>query len=327
LKPHYDTVAREMSLQVIPDGQLTKRFILAREAARNLGHVDRFSKAPLAVSFSDEWNYQLEDPFDHKHSRQFVNAHGQRQGTCIHLGNCDIGCDVRAKNGLDVNYIPRAEQRGAEVRPLHLVRFIEPRGSQYCVVFDRLDNDGWHAFLSLLAKTPEDARAIGGVKKAWDDIGNKAISMSEIDYADILRERAGAGESATWDRILSALKDDIEEQGGAAESGAPGSTIDNMLALADDPDRLVQFAQRLQDVGKARGDDSIQQRKSLLGLMHGLANYTADRKPAELDSMLDRMAGAAAQLPPDMLLTLITDPPPLQCPCAPQPGRASPGSR
>ncbi len=83
------------------------------------------------------------------------------------------------------------------------------------------------------------------------------------------------------------------------------------MALADDPDRLVQFAQRLQDVGKARGDDSIQQRKSLLGLMHGLANYTADRKPAELDSVLDRMAGAAAQLPPDMLLTLITDPPPM----------------
>src|SRR4029453_15028196 len=71
---------------------------------------------------------------------QFVNAHGQRQGTCIHLGNCDIGCDVRAKNGLDVNYIPRAEQRGAEVRPLHLVRFIEPRGSQYRVVFDRVAN-------------------------------------------------------------------------------------------------------------------------------------------------------------------------------------------
>ena len=83
------------------------------------------------------------------------------------------------------------------------------------------------------------------------------------------------------------------------------------MALADDPDRLVQFAQRLQDVGKASGDDSIQQRKSLLGLMHGLANYTAERKPGELDAVLDRMAGAAAQLPPDMLLTLITDPPPM----------------
>ena len=39
LKPYYDTVAREMNLQVIPDGQLTQRFVLAREAARNLGYA------------------------------------------------------------------------------------------------------------------------------------------------------------------------------------------------------------------------------------------------------------------------------------------------
>ena len=35
-------------------------------------------------------------------------------------------------------------------------------------LYDRLDNDGWHALLSLLAKSPEDARAIGGVAKTWE---------------------------------------------------------------------------------------------------------------------------------------------------------------
>ena len=84
-----------------------------------------------------------------------------------------------------------------------------------------------------------------------------------------------------------------------------------MMALADDPERLAQFAQKLQEVGKASGDDSLQQRKSLLELMHGLANYAAERKPEELDTVLDKMAGAAAQMSPDMLLTLITDPPPM----------------
>lgn len=140
LKPYYDKVAREMNLQFLPDGQLTQRFKLAREAAHNLGYEDRFSKASLAVSFSEDWNYDLEDPFNPKHSRQFINAHGQRQGTCIHLGNCDLGCDVRAKNGLDLNYIPQAEQHGAEVRPLHLVRFIQPQDGKYRVVFDRIEN-------------------------------------------------------------------------------------------------------------------------------------------------------------------------------------------
>jgi len=174
-------------------------------------------------------------------------------------------------------------------------------------LFDRLDNDGWHAFLMLLSKAPEDARALGGVKKAWEETGNKSITLSEIDYADILRERAGTGESATWDRILTALKQENDEQGAEGD----GASMQNMMALADNPERLVQFAQRLQDLGKASGDDSIQQRKSLLELMHGLANYAAARKPEELDAVLDKMAGAAAQMSPDMLLTLITDPPPM----------------
>lgn len=173
-------------------------------------------------------------------------------------------------------------------------------------LFDRLDNDGWHAFLTLLSKTPEDARAMGGVKQAWEDVGNKSIALTEIDYADILRERAGTGDSATWDRILTALKDDAADHGG----GGSVPAMPDMMALADDPDRLVKFAQRLQDLGKASGDDSIQQRKSLLELMHGLANHTAERRPGELSAVLDKMAGAAAQMSPDMLLTLITDPPP-----------------
>jgi cholesterol oxidase len=131
-----------MALQTVPDGQLTQRFNLAREAAEKLGHGERLSKTPLAISFSPEWNYQLPDPINLRHSRTFTNAQGQQQGTCIHLGTCGIGCDVLAKNTLDLNYIPQAEQNGAEVRPLHVVRRIEPDGSGYRVVFDRIETRG-----------------------------------------------------------------------------------------------------------------------------------------------------------------------------------------
>lgn len=175
------------------------------------------------------------------------------------------------------------------------------------VLLDRLDSDGWHTFLTLLSKSQEDARAIGGVAAAWEATGSTSIKLTEIDYAEVLRERAGSGESATWDRILTALKEETSEHGGMTERSA----MKNMMELADDPGRLVQFAQRLQHVGQASGDDSMQQRKSLLELMHGLANYAAEREPQELDSVLNKMAGAAAQLSPDMLLTLITDPPPM----------------
>jgi hypothetical protein len=177
-------------------------------------------------------------------------------------------------------------------------------------LYDGLDNSAWHALLTLLSKSPEDTRAMGGVKKAWEDVGNKAVALTEIDYAEILRERAGSAESASWDRILAALKDGVAGTEDEPTEDVP-PTMQNLLGLADDPARLAQFAQKLQSVGKALGDDSIQQRKSLLSLMHGLANYAAERKPHELDGVLNRMAGAAAQMPPDMLLTLITDPPPM----------------
>ncbi len=171
-----------------------------------------------------------------------------------------------------------------------------------------LEPDEWHAFLMLLAKTPENARASGGVAHAWSASGNKSITLKEIDYAEVLRERAGSGESASWDRILSTLNEEQDESG-SLEPGMAG-----MLEMAKDSERLAQFAERLQAHGRASGDDSIQQRKSLLELMHGLANYAAERQPGELDAVLNRMAGAAAQMSPEMLLTLITDPPPLQPP-------------
>jgi hypothetical protein len=171
---------------------------------------------------------------------------------------------------------------------------------------DRLDNAGWHAFLSLLAKSPEDARAMGGVAKAWEATGTKAITLKEIDYAEVLRERTGGVDSTTWDRVLLALKEETAEEPETVEEAA----MDILLEMARDSGRLASFANRLQDIGKAGGDDSIQQRKALLEMMHGLANYAAEQKPDELNTVLDNMAGAAARMSPDMLLTLITDPPP-----------------
>ena len=145
LKPYYDRVGKILDVQTIPDNQLTKRFLLMKEGARALGHSDRFQKLPLAVTFDKNWSPDLEDPFNDKHSKKYTNAQGQEQGTCVHCGNCIIGCQVKAKNTLDLNYIPLAQKHGAEVRPLHVVRYIEPdkNGPQtggYRVYFDRLES-------------------------------------------------------------------------------------------------------------------------------------------------------------------------------------------
>ncbi|HEV7669195.1 MAG TPA: GMC oxidoreductase [Thermoanaerobaculia bacterium] len=140
LVPYYNRVAKFMNIQKVPDNQLTRRFELMKEGAEKIGAGNRFMPLELAVSFSKKWNYDLPNAFDHSHSETFTNEQGQEQGTCVHLGFCDLGCPVKAKNTLDLNYLAWAEKKGAEVRPLHLVRSIAKEGTGWKVSFDRIEN-------------------------------------------------------------------------------------------------------------------------------------------------------------------------------------------
>ena len=140
LKPHYDTVAKFMNVQPVPANQWTNRMKLMKEAADKTGAGARFKQLELAVTFDPAWTYDQPNPFNVVNSKRFTNAQGVEQGTCVHLGNCDIGCDADAKNTLDRNYIPWAEKHGAEVRPLHLVTDIQPADGGYKVSFDQLGN-------------------------------------------------------------------------------------------------------------------------------------------------------------------------------------------
>jgi cholesterol oxidase len=58
----------------------------------------------------------------------------------VHLGECDIGCPVKARNTLDLTYIPLAERHHADVRALHIVRSIAPEPEGYRVHYDRIAN-------------------------------------------------------------------------------------------------------------------------------------------------------------------------------------------
>jgi len=140
LEPHYAEVGRFMRVQQVPDNQWSARMKLVRDAAVATGNSARFRKLDLAVSFDPNFTYEQDDPHNVSKSVPFVNAQGVEQGTCVHLGNCDIGCDADAKNTLDRNYIPWAEKHGAEVRPLHLATNVEPLSGGYRVSYDRLDS-------------------------------------------------------------------------------------------------------------------------------------------------------------------------------------------
>jgi cholesterol oxidase len=192
LSPYYDRVRKMLRAQKVPETQLTSRYKLMGRAAQRLGYAERFDRLPLAVSFDPAWSYDLPDAVDAKHSRSFVNDQGERQGTCVHLGNCDIGCDVRAKNTLDANYIPWAEKKGAEVRPLHVVRYVQQDGDGYRAVFDRIERGalrrgaerakivvlaaGSLGSTEILLRSRDEARTLENVSRAlgvrWSANGN-----------------------------------------------------------------------------------------------------------------------------------------------------------
>jgi cholesterol oxidase len=142
LAPYYARVGKMLNVQKLPLRQATRRFEIMKTAADALGYRTRFRPLDLAVSFDPDYDpASLPDPYDPKHSKEFINAEGIKQGTCVHCGDCDIGCAVQAKNTLDLNYIPRAEKHGAEVRALHLVDCITPLDSHgYRVDFRRIEN-------------------------------------------------------------------------------------------------------------------------------------------------------------------------------------------
>jgi cholesterol oxidase len=140
LKPYYDKVAQFMNVQKVPVNQWSNRMRLMQEAAQKTGFGDRFKQLELAVSFDPDCNLNQPDPFNIIHSKRFTNAQGVEQGTCVHLGNCDIGCEADAKNTLDRNYLPWAEKHQAQIRELHLVTNIQQVSGGYSVSFNQLAN-------------------------------------------------------------------------------------------------------------------------------------------------------------------------------------------
>jgi cholesterol oxidase len=146
LQPFYQKVEDVLDLQYIPDNQINPRFELTQRGAKHIGAPDRFGKLPLAISFRQDLfppgkKLDPANPPTEADSVTHTNKHGATQGTCFHAGICDFGCPVKARNTLDVNYLYLAEQKGAEVRPLHFVTKIEQEGAGYRVHFNRIDND------------------------------------------------------------------------------------------------------------------------------------------------------------------------------------------
>ena len=198
LREGYARAGEMLEVRTLPDGQLTERHELVREAAGACGYGDRFRKLELAVRFDEEWSYGRPDAHDPRHSVQGRNQQGVEQGTCIHCGDCIIGCPVQAKNTLDLNYLARARQAGTEIRPLHLVSHVAALDPGYRIHFDRLE-DG--------RKVPGEVTA-SEVYLAAGSLGTTEILLRSRDAFKTLprlSKQLGRGWSANGDFMTLAF--------------------------------------------------------------------------------------------------------------------------
>jgi cholesterol oxidase len=197
LLTHYATVGEVMNVQRLPDNQWTPRTRLMRDAATAIGAADRFRLLDLAVSFDTAFDIDASRPLDYSRTVWHSNAQGVRQGTCVHCGNCDIGCPVDAKNTLDRTYLALAEADGAEVRPLHLVTGILPEGTGWRVQFDWL-RDG----------RPSASVTAGLVVLAAGSLGSTELLLRCRDVLHTLpdiSQRLGCDWSSNGDFLTPAL--------------------------------------------------------------------------------------------------------------------------
>ena len=165
----------------------------------------------------------------------------------------------------------------------------------------RLERDAdvtdWLVFLLVLARNADELIAEGGIGKAWALANRGRFEIHEIDYAEVLRERAG-GQTAEWDQIIANCL-----QGDGVDLDE--ATITTLLDVAGDPERFGDFLTRLQDAGGP--DTKVGARAAaLLRIIRGLVDRMTRDAPDGLDAMLRSVAQATSKLTPDMMLAMLS---------------------
>jgi hypothetical protein len=160
------------------------------------------------------------------------------------------------------------------------------------------DIHDWHALLVLLGRPPDEIRDEGGIAAAWAATGRNHFEIREIDYAEVLRERAGGGPTE-WDQIIGFC---LQGEAGALDAAA----LTTLLNTLGDSARFGELVDRLQSTAAA-GDPSISARAAaLLHLVGQMLDESVRRSGEESkEGVLQTVADSTSVLTPEMLLAII----------------------
>jgi hypothetical protein len=159
-----------------------------------------------------------------------------------------------------------------------------------------LTSTSWHTFLTLLAKAPDDIRADGGIERAWMAAGGGPIEIRQIDYSEVLRERAGGFDSG-WDHIIANY---LQGEFSDLDDGAMSA----LFEIAEDGSRFKEFTEQL--VSQASESGARGKKEVVLRVLQALADFVARQHPEQLNAILNQIAGVLPRLTPDLVITLIT---------------------
>lgn len=156
------------------------------------------------------------------------------------------------------------------------------------------DAGSWRTLLLLLARTPEDVRADGGIAHLWGTAGGPSLEIIEIDYAEVLREKQGF--AATIDQILAAAL-------AGPQLGLDDSAARTLAEIIGDPAKLDELMAHLEAHTGGQGADV--KTAAFLNLLRGLAEHVARTGPENLDTMFKQMGHAAGRLSADGMVSLL----------------------
>ena len=158
------------------------------------------------------------------------------------------------------------------------------------------DVEAWRMFLLLLGRTPESVRTDGGIARVWTTMAGRHLELREIDYAEVLRERA-SGQNAVWDRVVTNCL-----QGSAFE--LDDAAINDLISLAGNADQLCDLMSTVESKMETTGGIGAKT-AAVLRMLRGIIDVVSKNAPDRVEPVLQNMAAAVGHLSPEMLLALL----------------------
>ena len=160
------------------------------------------------------------------------------------------------------------------------------------------DIEAWRSFLLLLGRSSGDVRADGGISRLWTTIGGRHLELREIDYSEVLRDRAG-GQAAVWERVIASwLQSDARD--------LDEEEIRMLLGIAGDPRQFQELVAELDAQATSSNAGVSAKTAALVRMLRGIAEAVARTAPDQLEPTLRNMAMAVGRLSPDVMLEMLS---------------------